>query len=233
MGRSLALLAFLSLPLLFGALSPTAAKKTDPKYTPPDIAAGNYITYPINSEASGVVVIAVHLDGAGQIKKTEVLRDIPSLTAPVLTAVNNWTFKPATLRGKAVDSTIIVNIAYNPSDYRLGGTNNPALGKELTVLPPDAEGFLPPRVLTASWAAYPLDSVAQGSVMLDARVTPEGRVTRVIPVWEAQALTAASIDAAKSWTFEPASLNGEHIVANTVIGYVFRLPNVASPFAKP
>lgn len=233
MGRSPGLLAFLGFLLVLGSLSAVSAKKTEAKYTPPDVATAAYINYPINSVASGVVVVAVQLDAAGQIKGTEVLRDIPSLTAPVLLAVHNWTFKPAMLRGKAVDSTMIVNIAYNPSDYRVGGTNNPALGKELRVLAPDAGGFLPPKLLGASWAAYPLNSVVQGSVILDARISPIGHVIHVVSVWNVQALTSPSLDAAKNWTFEPAMLNGASIAANAVIAYVFRPPNISNPVANP
>jgi hypothetical protein len=233
MGRCAALFAFLGFLLVFASISSIAAQKAEPKYTPPDIAAGNYLSYPIKSVASGVVVVAVNLDSTGRIKKTDVLRDIPSLTAPLLLAIDKWTFKPAVLRGKAVNSTIVVNILYNPSDYRLGSATAPVLGKELRVLTPDAVGFVPPKIIAAAWAEYPLNSVAQGAVILDARISPQGLVSQVTPVWRNQSLTTTSVNAAKDWTFHPATLDGEAIAANTVIGYVFRLPNVASPLAKP
>lgn len=232
MGCSLPRVTLPALLLVFCAGS-ISAQKAEPTYTPPDIAAGNYLSYPIKSVASGVVVVAVNLDSAGRIEKTEVLRDIPSLSAPLLLAIDKWTFKPAALGGKAVNSTIVVNILYNPSDYRLGGAMAPALGKELRVLTPNAAGFVPPKIISAAWAEYPLNSVAQGSVILDARVSPQGHVSQITPVWRNQSLTTASVEAAKDWTFHPATRNGEALAANAVVGYVFRPPNTASPLAHP
>jgi Gram-negative bacterial TonB protein C-terminal len=199
-------------------------------FDPPRLLTASDIVYPINSGAAGVVVVAVELDDAGTIKKTTVLRDVPSLTSPVLLAIPKWTFKPATLDGRAVDSTIVVSIAFNPADYRLGGTDTPVLGKELKVLSPDAEGFLPPKIVAGWWAVYPINNVSQGGVVLDAHVSHTGRVTRVTPIW-APFLKKTSEEAAKKWTYEPAQYKGEPIAASTVIGYVFRPPNIAVPVA--
>jgi hypothetical protein len=226
MGRSSLLVAFPVLALITAASSFLSAQNKPLTFSPPDIATAGDMNYPVDSVASGVVVVAVGLDGAGSIKKTDVLRDIPSLTSPVLLAIQTWTFKPATLDGKGVDSTIIVNIVFNPKDYRLGGTAAPVLGKELEVPSRDASGFLPPKIMAASWAEYPLESVEQGAVILDASVSPTGQVTQVIPIWRSQSLTDASIDAAKTWTFRPAKFGGAPTVANTVVGYVFRLSNL-------
>lgn len=199
-------------------------------FAPPTLLTAADITYPINSGAAGVVVVAANLDSAGTVKGTDVLHDIPSLTAPVLLSVQNWTFKPALLDGKAVDSTIVVSVVFNPSDYRLTGAATPPLGKELKTLSPDANGFLPPKTNATSWAEYPLDSVAQGGVILNARIRRTGRVMHLRPVW-GPFLTETSMDAAKRWTFEPATFNGTPIAADVVVGYVFRPPNIAAPVA--
>jgi hypothetical protein len=233
MGRFSALLASAAVALILGTTPLLSAQNSQPKFTPPDLDTAGDIDYPVKSVASGVVVVAVYLDGAGMIKRTEVLRDIPSLTAPVLLAIKTWTFKPAMLDGKGVDSTAVVSIVFNPSDYRLGGASAPILGKELRVLVPDSVGFLPPKIIAASWAGYPLNSVAKGAVILDAHVGPTGRVTHVTTVWEIEPLTGPSIRAAKNWTFKPATFKGASVSANAVVGYVFRLPNISNPVANP
>jgi Gram-negative bacterial TonB protein C-terminal len=209
------------------------AQNKRPEFTPPELLTAADVTYPITSGAAGVVVVAVSLDAAGMIKGTDVLRDIPSLTAPVLLSIQNWTFKAAMLDGKGIDSTIVVSIAFNPADYRLGGASAPVLGKELKILSADANGFLPPKTIAASWAVYPVNSVAQGGVILGAHVNRAGRVTHVAPVWETPSLTRTSVDAAKSWTFEPATFKDRPIGANAVVGYVFRPPNIAAPVSRP
>jgi outer membrane biosynthesis protein TonB len=224
-----ALLALAVVPVV--ATSPVLqAQNKHEKFSSPSLLTASDISYPINSGAAGVVIVAVNLDAEGTIKGAEALRDIPSLTAPVLLAVQKWTFKPAMLDNKGIDSTIVVSIVFNPSDYRLAGTVTPALGKELEVLSPDANGFLPPKTTTASWADYPINSVAQGAVVLDVRVNRDGQVRRVTPVW-GPFLTKTSTEAARRWTFEAATFNGTPVSADAVIGYVYRLPNIAVPIA--
>jgi hypothetical protein len=233
MRRSSARLAFAALVLVIAAVSCLFAQTKEPSFSPPDLSTANNINYPIDSVASGIVVVAVSLNGAGRIKEKDVLRDIPSLTAPVLLSIGSWTFKPAMLDNKAVDSTLIVSIVFNPSDYRLGGATVPVLGKELKTPSLDANGFLPPRIIAGSWAEYPLNSVAQGAVILDARVSAIGHVTDVVAVLRDPSLTTTSINAARNWTFKPAMFNGVPVTANVVVGYVFRQPNIATPVAQP
>lgn len=233
MKRFSAFLVCSTIVLVMAIAAPLRAQITPSKFIPPDISTASDINYPPNSVASGVVVVAVHLDNSGMIKSTEVLRDIPSLTAPVLLAVNGWTFKPAMLNGNGVDSTIVVGIVFNPFDYRVGSADPPDLGRAQETLQPDANGYVPAKIATASWAQYPANSVAQGAVILDVRVGTTGRVTRTFLVNRIPSLTTTSMNAAKKWTFKPAALHGSHIAANVVVGYVFRLPNSASPVAQP
>jgi hypothetical protein len=229
---------FCAFPLLFVltvlsivATSPVlSAQDKHSKFTAPELLTASDIIYPINSGAAGVVIVAVNLDGAGAIKATDVLRDIPSLTAPVLLSIPKWTFKPAMLGGKAIDSTIVVSIVFNPSDYRLAGTATPALGRELKILSPDANGLLPPKTATASWAEYPVNSVAQGAVILDVHANHTGRVTHVTPVW-GPFLIKTSVEAARKSSFEPATFDGTPVGADVVVGYVYRPPNIAVPVA--
>ena len=233
MRRPSAHLAFPALVLVIAVAPCLFAQKKQPMFSPPDVNTADNINYPIDSVASGIVVVAVSLDGAGLIKEKDILRDIPSLTAPVVMSIETWTFKPAMLDGEGVDSTIVVSIVFNPSNYRLGGAAAPVPGKEFKVLSPDAIGFLPPRVIAASWADYPLNSVAQGAVILDARVSSTGRVSQIVPISRIPSLTTTSINATKNWTFKPATLNGRPVTASAVVGYVFRLPNIANPIAQP
>lgn len=198
MGRSHAFLA--ALLLVFTAAPRICAQTNHPKFVPPEIATASDINYPINSVASGIVVVAVNLDGAGKVKDTEVLRDIPSLTAPVLLAITStWTFNPATLDGKPADSTIVVSIVFNPFEYQLTGAATPTLGKPLNDLAPDANGFMPPMTIAGAWAQYPPNSTAQGAVILDVHVSSTGHVTRAVDVYRIPSVTTPSINAARKW----------------------------------
>ena len=66
--------------------------QTAPKYEPPKIISTADASYPINSIASGAVVLEVDLNGRGSIDSVKVLRDVPSLTAPAVAAVKKWKF---------------------------------------------------------------------------------------------------------------------------------------------
>lgn len=224
----LTLLAIAFLSLATGVAVSAQDQGGHKGFAPPELLTASGIVYPINSGAAGVVVVAVHLDGAGMVKSTETVRDIPSIASPVLLAIPKWTFRPATLNGKGVDSTFMVSVVFNPSDYRLTGSDTPAQGKQMEVVTPDASGFLPPKTVSSTWAVYPINSVAQGAVVLNAHVSREGHVARVTIVW-GPSLAKTSAEAAKEWAFEPAKLDGAAVGANVAIAYVYRPPNIAVP----
>jgi hypothetical protein len=73
------------------------------------------IPYPATIVAAGVVTLAVNLDGTGQIMNVQTLRDIPTVTTRATLALQNGTYAPASLNGKRVPSTLIVNIVFDPA----------------------------------------------------------------------------------------------------------------------
>jgi TonB family protein len=72
------------------------------------------VIYPLNSVASGTVVLEVSLDGAGKITDIRVVRGIASLTEPAEDSVRQWTFQPAKLNGKPVRSKIARAFSFVP-----------------------------------------------------------------------------------------------------------------------
>ncbi|MFZ0639540.1 MAG: energy transducer TonB [Candidatus Acidiferrales bacterium] len=88
--------------------------QTPPKYEPPTVISTAEALYPINSVASGTVVLEVHLDENGAIDSVEVLHSIPSLTAPAITAVKKWKFGAAKLDGHGIASVIPVAFTFVP-----------------------------------------------------------------------------------------------------------------------
>jgi len=81
-------------------------------YLPPEVAVGSFASYPVNSVAQGTVVLDVTVDKYGNIKRTDVIRDVPSLTPEAITAVKRWTISPATFNGKAITSKLIVAFVF-------------------------------------------------------------------------------------------------------------------------
>jgi TonB family protein len=91
-----------------------ARAQTPPQYEPPTVVSTAEALYPINSVASGTVVLEVHLDKTGSIDSVQVLHSIPSLTGPAVTAVKKWKFGAAKLDGHGIASVIPVAFTFVP-----------------------------------------------------------------------------------------------------------------------
>ena len=85
---------------------------------PVDVVAATFPQYPVNSIASGTVVLRVSVDEVGRLEKTIVVRGITSLTSPAIHALKEWKFKPAELDGKPLPSSIALAFVLRPPPPR-------------------------------------------------------------------------------------------------------------------
>jgi hypothetical protein len=93
--------------LKIGPVAPTPPPL--PKgYLPPEIAVASYVAYPVNSVGIGAVVLDAAVDKYSQVKKVDLLRDVPSLSPEAIATVKRWTINPATFSGKPIPSKMIV-----------------------------------------------------------------------------------------------------------------------------
>jgi TonB family protein len=81
-------------------------------FVPAKILAAAYPDYPVNSVAWGSVVIQVAVDAGGNMRRTEVLRAMPSFTQFALAALKKWRFQPGTLDGQPVASKVIIAFVF-------------------------------------------------------------------------------------------------------------------------
>lgn len=96
-------------------LSPKAHLHPDALQPQPvDVVAAAFPQYPVNSIASGTVVLRVNVDEMGKVEKTVVVRRIPSLTSPAIRALREWKFKPAEFDGKPLPSCIALAFVLRP-----------------------------------------------------------------------------------------------------------------------
>jgi Gram-negative bacterial TonB protein C-terminal len=97
--------------LKVGPVAPTAPPL--PKgYLPPEIAVASYATYPINSVGIGAVVLDSAVDKYSEVKKVDILRDVPALSPEAIATVKRWTINPATFNGKPIPSKMIVAFVF-------------------------------------------------------------------------------------------------------------------------
>ena len=193
-----------------------------PQYVPADISSASDIAYPVNTLAAGAVSFLLSLDSKAQIKNIMIMRDFPPLTSSAQSAVQTWTITPATLNGQPVASNLSVSVIFN--------IFNPAGGaayQSLVISPPqtpvpDASQYIPPQITMASFAKYPENSVAKGTVVLDVTVGKGGQAKKIRVVQGVPTLTPQAVNAVKTWSFNPATIQGQPIAAQIVIAFVFQ-----------
>jgi outer membrane biosynthesis protein TonB len=223
----IATLLLLASALVLGTARPAPA--THPQhFTPPDILTASDIPYPATTVAAGVVTLAVNLDATGQIMNVQTLRDIPTVTTQATLAVQNWTYAPASLNGKNVRSTLIVNIVFDPAFLE---SNNIPLGPPESFQPPNpkATSYTPPQLFTATFPPYPTNGLGSGAVVLDVAVNSQGKIAHVATVRDVPTLTAAAAAALQHWSFSAAIYGNTPLASKVVVAMVFRNPATALP----
>jgi TonB family protein len=191
------------------------------RFSPADVTSATNIAYPVNTTVTGMVSLLLSLDGSGNVQNTQTVQDIPPLTAAAQESVQKWKFKPAMANGKSVGANFSVNVVFNP--YNPGGTS--VVGGGLTVpsaVPSNQGDFMPPQIRLASYAFYPPDTLAQGTVVLSVSVDKSGHVSRVKVVHGVQPLSDAAVGAVKQWGFQPAMHGGEAVAGKICVAFVFQ-----------
>jgi outer membrane biosynthesis protein TonB len=190
-------------------------------FIPPDVIYASDIPYSAATAAAGVVTLAVNLDDGGNIINVQVLRDIPALTSPALVAVRGWTYVPASLNGKHVPATLLVNAVFDPAYLQL---KNVPLAPAETFQSPDSKAtpYTPPQLLAATYSPYPSDASVGGAVVLDASVDSGGTLTKVTVIRAVPMLTAAASGAFKTWKFTAGVYGTTPVASKVAVAMVFR-----------
>ncbi len=204
-------------------LGPQGLSQRNPAaFTSPDVSTVTGISYPVNTTATGIVSLLVSLDGSANIQNVQVTRDTPPLTSAVQAAVQNWSFKAGSLNGRPGVANLSVNVVFNP--FNPGATEI----EGMTVEPPQkapaagALQFTAPQIARATFALYPPNSLAVGTVVLSVTVNKSGHVASVRVVHGVEALTPVAVSAVKTWKYNAATLTGQPVAAKIVVAFVFQ-----------
>jgi TonB family protein len=210
--------------LLVGLLARSAwpAPHKTPQFISPGIVSASDIQYPVNSMAAGAVTLLLSLNSGAKIQNVQVLRDFPSLTNSVQTAVQSWTLTPANLNGHAVSSEIPVTVIFNIFNPGGGAALQSLVLAPITTIPPDASQFTPAQISMASFAKYPADSVSVGTVVLDVTVNKAGSLSKIKVIRGVPTLTEQALIAVKTWGFNAATIQGQPTASQMVVAFVFQ-----------
>jgi hypothetical protein len=190
-------------------------------YKPAAVVSAADVPFPLQTPADGAVVLEVSLDAAGAIKRINVLHDVAPFTSPAKQSLRNWKFAPASQNGNPEDSEMPVAFVFRHAVYI---ANEPPF-TPIVPAKQSAEarrGFIPPGILSISYAAYPANTIAMGAVVLQAEVKLDGSTGRARVVRDlAGGFTPLAIDAAKHWKFEPGLRGGRPVPSHVAIAFVF------------
>jgi len=206
----------------------TTGAKKPAHFVPASVTKAGDIPYPANSLDAGVVTLSVYIEKTGKVLGVTILRDIPSVSGPAAAAVRSWTYTPATLDGKPVQSTLTTNIEYDPGF--LGADNIPLPPpSQVQPISKDDPPFYPPVLNTATFAPYPAKAKAQGAVVLNVTLDTNGNASQVVTLRDVPPLTASATAALKNWNFTAATYDGNPIQSHMAVAFVFRSPSAPVP----
>ena len=190
-------------------------------YKPAAVLSAGDVQFPFQTPADGVVVFDVSLGPSGELRKINVLNNIPPFTAAAKSSLHNWKFSPASEAGRPEESEMLVAFVFRHAVYI---ANEPPF----TPLVPAKEsaearrGFVPPGILSISYAAYPASTIAMGAVVVQAGVEPNGSVGEVSIVRDIEGgFGPLAGDAARHWRFQPAARDGRPVPSKVAIAFVF------------
>ena len=82
--------------------------------------------------------------------------------------------------------------------------------------------FKPAEVISAGDIPYPIQSIADGVVVLDVSLDEKGAITGSTVVRDIPSLTSAATSSVQSWKFSPASRQGKPVQSLIRVAVVFR-----------
>jgi TonB family protein len=88
----------------------------------------------------------------------------------------------------------------------------------------DESHFQPPEAVSVSNVEIPIRSIANGTVVLDVRISDEGEVEDVQVRRDIASETEAAVRSVKTWKFEPAKLNGKAVTSRMTVAVTFNPP---------
>jgi len=217
------LLAMMILGSSLALMAQTEPAREEPSFQPPETLSITDIEVPFNSIASGTVVLDAVISEAGKVQTVEVRRDIVSLTEPVVRAVKEWEFSPATFAGKAITSRVPVALTVRPPLWQVDQIPLPAL-KPQTGAAIQAE-YQAAEVIRAAFPKYPESIIVNAvTIVLEVTLNEKGEAGDAKVLQDFPPLTVEAKAVLGEWRFMPATFNGHPVASKIVLAFVFREP---------
>jgi TonB family protein len=194
-------------------------------YSPPEVTWAGYAYTSYNIIFDGLFVLDIGIGDDGNIQRIEPLRNPGSMLGAAETSVRNWKFRPALEGCKPRASRMVVAFVYRPPNYATFGATPP---KNFTPVIPsthsdeDTEDYAPVGILSYAYPDYPVNSVAWGSVVLQATVDSGGDVKNVDVLHGMANFNRFAHGALKNWRFRAATMHAKPVTSKIVVAFIFQ-----------
>jgi TonB family protein len=198
--------------------APEVTKQVQPHY--PDLATRGGV--------EGTVYVKIWVDKNGKVAQTEVVKsDARVLDLAAREAAQQWEFKPALLKGKAIDVWVTVPFKFKLSD----GDKKKAVSMSLKArrFPPaeDVKHDTEPELVDRIDPMYPEEAKQaglEGTVYTKMWIDDNGKVVEaIVTKSDNPVFNQASMEAALQWTFKPATANGKPIAVWVTVPFRFKI----------
>jgi outer membrane biosynthesis protein TonB len=195
------------------------APEEELSFKPAEALSVTDIPVPTFPASMGTVVLDAVITETGKIEGVEVRRDLGYFSQLSINSVEDWTFSPAKVAGKAVTSRIPIAVTFRP----------PYSFADPVPLPkfvPQSEAaiqaeFQPAEVLFATFPIYPRITVISGTVILEVTLSAEGKAEGVRVLRDVPPLTDEAEAVVGNWRYMAATWNGHAVRSKIVMAFLF------------
>jgi len=200
---------------------PAASPQAAARFSPPVPLTVVNPLYPPRALYGGEVIIDAFIDADGKLTDMSVVSGDSPFLEVVMDSVQSWTFQPAQVDGHAVAARI--GIVFNFPQSSLPKMTSGERKYDQPLAASTSHGPLP---LYTIEAAYPPNSVGEGSVALYSSVDAQGKITSTSVLEDVPSLTKPAIAALEQWKFAPAKQAGVSADSGVIVMVTFRRPTL-------
>jgi outer membrane biosynthesis protein TonB len=170
---------------------------------------------PSKKVETGLVILSASVDQTGIPACVEVVQGASPFIGPALEAVRQWTFDTNKVKAP---STVTIAMLFRA---RTALPDRPFVF-DMPCEPSSTDS--PPTPSTIVDPGYPIQSIAEGSVILQMQIDSSGIVQKTDVIRGVPSLTLSAIHAVSQWRFLPSRRNGKAVPGNAVAVISFLSP---------
>jgi len=183
--------------------------------------------YPPEAAQKGIqgqVWVKLQISETGDVEQVNIISGDPILARAAVAAAKEWKFKPFIKNGKPtkISTKVPFDFAFNGNVSDKTPAEPPGASRQTNVPASTMRGLLLHKVQPV----YPESArrnYIQGTVLLHAVITKEGRISELTPISGPKELIPAAIGAVQQWRYRPYVVNDEPVEVQTEITVNFQL----------